>query len=72
MLLFRSEEEVARWCGRSGEPRGEVIPLEQVWALAQAWYGDRLSADYRGRSLEQAMAVFRSVGLTSAFWSAGA
>lgn len=71
MLLFRSEEEVVQWCSNSGEPRGESIPLAQIWELSQAWYGNRLSADYRGRSVEQAVAVFQGVGLRSAFWSAG-
>ncbi len=57
-------------CGAAGEPRGEVLPLAQVWELALAWYGDRLRPDYRGRSVEQAVAVFESLGLRSAFWGA--
>jgi hypothetical protein len=63
---------VAQWCRESGEPRGEVLPLGQVSELAQAWYGNRLSPDYRGRSVEQAVAIFEGLGLRSAFWSAGA
>ena len=43
MLPFRSEE-VDAWCGATGEARGEVVPLAGVWALAQAWYGDRMDA----------------------------
>ncbi len=70
MLLFRSEVDIDGWCAATGEPRGETVPLPQVWELAQAWYGDRLSADFRGRTAEQAEAIFRQVGLTSAFWQA--
>lgn len=71
MLLFRSEEEVDMWCATTGEPRGETLPLSKVWALSQAWYGDRMRADFRGRTIDQAMGIFAHVGLTSAFWQMG-
>ena len=72
MLLFRSEAEVDAWCMRTGEPRGEIVPLSQVWRLAREWYGDRMIADFRGRTSEEAIAVFARAGLTSAFWSSAA
>lgn len=68
MLLFRSEEEVDAWCAATGEPRGEVLSLAQIWALSQAWYGDRMHPDFRGRTVEQATNIFESVGLRSYFW----
>jgi hypothetical protein len=72
MLLFRSEEEVDAWCGATSEARGEVVPVAGVWALAQAWCGDRMDPAFRGRTAAQARAVFARVGLTSAFWQADA
>jgi Alkylmercury lyase len=72
MLLFRSEEEVDAWCAATGEARGEVVPLAGVWALAQAWYGDRMDPAFRGRTAGQARAIFAGVGLTSTFWQADA
>ena len=69
MLLFRSEEEVGRWCAATGKPRGGALPLAQVWALAQTWYGDRMDPDFRGRTAEQAAGIFARTGLFSAFWS---
>jgi hypothetical protein len=71
MLIFRSEDEIDAWCTATGERRGEVVPLPQVWALAQAWNGDRLEPTFRGRTVEQALAIFDQVGLTSPFWSTG-
>jgi hypothetical protein len=68
MLLFRSEEEIDTWCRSTAEPRGEVLPLAQVWDLARAWYGDRMHPAFRGRTIQQAMDIFARVGLTSAFW----
>jgi len=68
MLLFRSEEAIDAWCKAATEPRGEAVSLETVWALSQAWYGDRISPGYRGRTLEEARRLFAKVGLTVPFW----
>jgi hypothetical protein len=68
MLLFRSEEHVERWTERSPAGRGETFSLEQGWRLADAWYADRLSPDWRRRTAEEAEALFADIGLTGDFW----
>ena len=68
MLLFQSEEWIAKWCKRNNLARGEVLSLQQVWELSKLWYQDRLSLDYHGRSVEQVAEIFRQAGLMSAFW----
>lgn len=70
MLLFQSEEQVDEWCAARQVTRGAVAPVAQVWRLSQAWYANRLSPDYHGRSLAEVQAIFRSVDLTSPFWAA--
>lgn len=57
-----------RWCGRKGVARGELLTLEQTWSLAQAWYYDRLDPDFRGRTADEAQAIFRALGFRSPFW----
>jgi hypothetical protein len=42
--------------------------MEQAWKLADAWYRDRLSSDWRRRTVDEAHELFRSLGLTSEFW----
>ena len=68
MLLFRSEEWIAKWCNRNNLARGEVLSVAQVWELSKVWYHDRLSLDYHGRTAEKAEEIFRQAGLTSEFW----
>jgi hypothetical protein len=68
MLLFRSEEHVARWCRTWKIPHGAAFSLQQGMRLAKAWYGDRLSPKWRSFSPQQAQAVLNKVGLRSAFW----
>jgi hypothetical protein len=68
MLLFRSEEHVARWCRMWNRPRGAVFSLQQGLRLAEVWYGNRLSPSWRPFSVDQAQAALSSVGLRSSFW----
>jgi len=69
MLLFRSEEHIARWCELWGQPHGGTLTPEQTWQLAQAWYGqDRRETDWRRKTVREAMAVFEEIGMVGVFW----
>jgi hypothetical protein len=48
--------------------RGAVLTLDQLWRLARAWYHDRLDPDFRGRTIEEAEAIFATVDLDGPFW----
>jgi hypothetical protein len=69
MLLFRSEEHLERWLESPAHPRGETMTLQQQWELAKRWFAGRHLREWRKRDAAQAEDVFRSVGLTSNFWS---
>ena len=64
MLLFRSEEHVARWYQGSEMPAGATLTLQQQWELARVWYADRMSPTWRRRTPAEA----EGVGLTGEFW----
>jgi hypothetical protein len=69
MNLFRSEEHVARWLDTNGhtEP-GATITAGKMCKLADAWWGDRLSPDWRPRSPDESQAILERFGLTGEFW----
>ena len=69
-MLFRSDEEIESWLQRINRARGAVLSLQRVWELAKRWYADRLSPDFRGRTADDAQAIFRQFGLTGEFWCA--
>ncbi len=71
MQLFRSEGDVDQWSEATGHPQGAVFSPEQLWALAQGWYDDRLELDWRRKTLEQRQAILTSAGLTGDFWDLG-
>ena len=68
MMLFRSEEHVSEWLKRTGNQRGAVLPLDQVWQLAKAWYADPRDRSWKPRTRDESQRVLTSVGLTDAFW----
>ncbi len=69
MLLFRDEEHVDRWCRARDLERGALLTPEQGWRLALGWYRNKLGADWRRHTLEEAEALLGSIGLTAAFWN---
>lgn len=44
------------------------MTISQAWDLSQKWYGNRLELDFRRPTVDEAQAIFTSVGLTGAFW----
>lgn len=66
MHLFRSEGHVERWL--AGRTPGATIGVTTLCDLAHAWWGDRLSADWRPRARERNQAILEGVGLTGEFW----
>ena len=68
MLLFRSEETVDRWCETREVPRRPLVSLEQLWALAVAWYENRLTIESRRPGPDEMAGIFARVGLTGPFW----
>ena len=45
------------------------MPPEQGWQLARAWYSEKLSPDWRRKTLEESEAMLAGIGLTEPFWS---
>jgi hypothetical protein len=68
MLLFRSEEHVDRWCRKRNVSRGAILSIPQLWGLAEAWHGDRLSEQWRRKTPAEAEAIFSEHGLIGPFW----
>ena len=44
------------------------MSIAQAWDLSVKWYGNRLAPDFRRPTVDEARAIFASVGLTGAFW----
>jgi hypothetical protein len=67
--VFCSAEHVRGWAQRTGRPVGAVVPVEDVWRLAQPWYGDRLSDDFVPHTREHNQRLLAEAGLVGGFWA---
>ena len=61
-------EDAAAWSTRHGVALGDVVPIDRILALARVWYGRHLDPDWRKWTIDEARAMFTSVGLTSPTW----
>jgi hypothetical protein len=68
MLLFRSEENVDRWCESKGIPKRPILNVDQLWFLAKKWYENRLTVESRRPAAEEMVEIFAQIGLTGPFW----
>lgn len=71
MLLFRSEEHLERWLTEKGMERGGTMSVATQWALADRWYRNRQSPEWRRYTLDEAHAIFAELGLVGGFWKLG-
>jgi Alkylmercury lyase len=68
MLFFRSEAQVQQWCKAQGYPQRPIVRMDQLWALAKAWYATRLQPDSRRPQPNEMREIFARCGLTDPFW----
>jgi len=69
MLMFRNELQVDNWCAERGIVKGDVRPIEQVWAFASEWYSRHADPNWTKWSLREAAEIFRRHGLTGPVWA---
>ena len=68
MLLFRSEEHAKSWCRERGMASGGTMSLSTGLELGREWYGNKLSPDWRRKTVDEAEAYFARLGLVGEFW----
>ena len=45
-----------------------MVRMDQLWALARAWYSTRLQPDSRRPQPAEMRQIFERIGLTGNFW----
>jgi alkylmercury lyase-like protein len=69
ILFFSSEPKVDDWCERHRYPKGAILDIEKSVKLANLWFGDYASPEWRRKSPAQAKAIFDELRLDSSFWN---
>jgi hypothetical protein len=47
---------------------GALMGVQQLWALASVWYGDRLDPAWRPRTRDESQRLLADIGLDGKFW----
>lgn len=71
MLVFESEEQINDWCQRHNIPKGDIQPLEKIWAFSRKWYGNHLNPAWTKWTIEEARQIFREYDLQGRIWDLG-
>jgi hypothetical protein len=69
ILFFSSSARIDAWCARHGRPRGATLEMPQAIALANEWFSDYASPNWRRKSPDQARAIFAKLNLDPDFWN---
>jgi hypothetical protein len=69
ILFFSSEARIDGWCQRHGRPKGSILEMPRALALAELWFGDYASAEWRRKTPAEAMAIFARLELDPGFWN---
>lgn len=69
MLVFEDDAHVDEWCSKHGKTKGDVQPVQTVWAFAREWYGKHADPDWVKPSAREAAEMFDRHGLTGPIWS---
>ncbi len=67
-LFFSSPEAEVDWLARTRLPAGRVVPLEQAWRLAKAYFAGSTGPGPHARHRADLDALFRGVGLEDPFF----
>ena len=69
ILFFSSAARIDKWCADHGQPKGSVLTMAEIVALADRWFGDYGSPEWQRKTPAQAERIFTDLGLDRTFWT---
>ncbi len=68
ILFFSSRARIEVWSKRHGHPIGSILDIKTGISLAERWFGDYASQEWRRKTPDQAAIIFDELGLDRSFW----
>jgi hypothetical protein len=68
MLVFENEDQIDEWVKRHNIPKGDVQPIENIWAFSKEWYGNHLNTEWTKWTMQEAKTMFTKYNLTGETW----
>ena len=69
ILFFSSEARIDEWCRRHGRPKGAILEMPRALALAELWFSDYASPEWRRKTPQEALEIFNRLELDPEFWN---
>ena len=69
ILFFTSEAKIGDWCVRHGSPKGSILDMGKMIRLADLWFGDYGSPDWKRKTPDGAARIFQELDLDRSFWN---
>jgi hypothetical protein len=71
MLVFENEGQINRWAIQHNIPKGDIQPIDKIWAFSKKWYGSHLDTEWTKWTIEDAKRLFREYDLEGKIWNLG-
>lgn len=71
MLVFENEKQINDWTRRHNIPKGDVQPVDKIWAFSKKWYGRHLNPEWTKWTVIEAKQIFRDFELEGKIWDLG-
>ena len=68
MLVFKSEAQVYEWSLKHNIPKGDIQPIDKIWAFSKKWYGNHLAKDWKKWTIAEAKQLFADFDLNHKIW----
>jgi len=68
MLLFETEAQVDAWSQRHNIPKGDLQPVQNIWAFSKEWYGNHLNPEWTKWTAQEAKEMFARYNLNGKTW----
>jgi hypothetical protein len=59
---------VHAWSAHEEIAIGAIMPVSNLWSLAQTWFEGRLSPDWEPRSIDHSQQLLEQAGFSGPFW----
>lgn len=68
MLVFENETQINEWSNKHNIPKGDIQPIEKIWAFSKKWYGNHLNPNWEKWTIHEAKQMFQDFLLEGEVW----
>jgi hypothetical protein len=71
ILVFENEEQINNWATIHNIPKGDIQPIDKIWAFSKKWYSNHLNTEWTKWTVDDAKRMFKEFELKGKIWNLG-